>query len=131
MKTRVIQNAPEDPRSARSSSATPEEPHSTDQAGRMGRWSPRQRTIAICAELTAPVGEKHQYSTINYSVLGLIVQTVAGRSYESYVQTQIFDPLQMRDSFTSEAAAEQAGLATGHNYWFGRPRAADLPYNRR
>jgi CubicO group peptidase (beta-lactamase class C family) len=83
------------------------------------------------AELTAPVGEKYQYSTINYSVLGLIVQTVAGRSYESYVQTQIFDPLRMRDSFTSEAAAEQEGLATGHNYWFGRPRAADLPYNRR
>src|SRR6266511_1702068 len=83
------------------------------------------------AELTAPVGEKYQYSTINYSVLGLIVQTVAGRSYESYVQTEIFDPLQMRDSFTSEAAAEQDGLATGHNYWFGRPRAADLPYSRR
>jgi CubicO group peptidase (beta-lactamase class C family) len=83
------------------------------------------------AELTAPVGEKYQYSTINYSVLGLIVQTVAGRSYESYVQTQIFDPLRMRDSFTSEAAAEQESLATGHNYWFGRPRAADLPYNRR
>ena len=52
-------------------------------------------------ELTAPVGKTHQYSTINYSVLGLIVQTVAGRSYESYVQTEILDPLQMRDSFTS------------------------------
>src|SRR5215211_3140876 len=83
------------------------------------------------AEPTAPVGEKHQYSTINYSVLGLIVQTVTGRSYESYVEAAIFDPLQMRDSFTSEAAGEQDGLATGHNYWFGRPSAADLPYNRR
>jgi CubicO group peptidase (beta-lactamase class C family) len=81
-------------------------------------------------ELTAPVGKKHRYSTINYSVLGLIVQTVAGRSYESYVQTEIFDPLQMDGSFTSEAAAEKKGLATGHHYWFGRPRAADLPYNR-
>jgi CubicO group peptidase (beta-lactamase class C family) len=30
-------------------------------------------------ELTAPVGKKHQYSTINYSVLGLIVQAVSGR----------------------------------------------------
>lgn len=45
------------------------------------------------AELTAPVGQKHQYSTINYSVLGLIVQTVTGRSYESYVQSNILDPL--------------------------------------
>src|SRR6266498_935147 len=83
------------------------------------------------AGLTAPVGEKYQYSTINYSVLEQIVQTVTGQSYECYLQTQIFDPLRMRDSFTSEAAAEQDGLATGHNYWFGRPRAADLPYNRR
>ena len=58
------------------------------------------------------------------------MQTVAGRSYESYVQTEILDPLQMRDSFTSAAAAEQHGLATGYHYWFGRPRAADLPYNR-
>ena len=81
-------------------------------------------------ELTAPVGKKHQYSTINYSVLGLIVQAVSGRSYESYVQTKILDPLQMRDSFTSQAAAEQHGLATGYHYWFGRPRAAELPYNR-
>ena len=82
------------------------------------------------AEPAAPVGETYQYSTINYSVLGLIVQTVAGRSYESYVQTEILDPLQMRHSFTSEASAEQYGLATGHHYLFGRPRAADLPYNR-
>jgi CubicO group peptidase (beta-lactamase class C family) len=82
------------------------------------------------AALTAAVGSKYQYSTINYSVLGLIVQTVAGQSYERYVQTRVFDPLRMRSSYTSENAAEPRGLATGHNYWFGRPRSADLPYNR-
>jgi EmrB/QacA subfamily drug resistance transporter len=80
--------------------------------------------------LTAPVGKTYQYSTVNYAVLGLIVQTVAGHSYESYVQAEIFDPLQMRGSFTSAAEAEHHGLATGYRYWFGRPRAADLPYNR-
>jgi CubicO group peptidase (beta-lactamase class C family) len=82
------------------------------------------------AGLIAPVGSKHQYSTINYSVLGLVVQTVAGQSYESYVQANILDPLQMRSSYTSEAAAQPAGLAIGHNYFLGRPRAANLPYNR-
>jgi CubicO group peptidase (beta-lactamase class C family) len=82
------------------------------------------------AELTAPVGAKHQYSTINYSVLGLIVQTVSGQPYETYIQKRIFGPLEMRQSFTSEAAAQSHGLATGHNYWFGRPRVADVPYNR-
>jgi CubicO group peptidase (beta-lactamase class C family) len=82
------------------------------------------------AELTEPAGETHQYSTINYSVLGLVVQEVSGGSYERYVQEHVFEPLGMRNSFTSETEAEPRGLATGHNYWFGRPAAADLPYNR-
>ena len=82
------------------------------------------------AELSAPVGSKHQYSTINYSVLGLIVQTVTGQSYESYVQAKILEPLQMRHSFTSETAAQPAGLASGYNYAFGRPRASHQAYNR-
>jgi CubicO group peptidase (beta-lactamase class C family) len=81
-------------------------------------------------ELTQPVGATHQYSTINYSVLGLIVQTVSGQTYESYIQKHIFDPLQMHHSFTSEADAKPQGLATGNRYWFGRPAAADVPYNR-
>src|SRR6266508_3162124 len=57
MRTRAIQNEPEDPRSPRSSSAPPEEeePHSTEQAGWIGRWSPRQRRIAIWAALAAVV----------------------------------------------------------------------------
>jgi len=81
-------------------------------------------------ELTGDVGEIHQYSTINYSVLGLIVQIVSQQSYESYVQEHIFDPLKMRRSFTSKADAEPYGLAAGHRYWFGRPTATDEPYNR-
>jgi CubicO group peptidase (beta-lactamase class C family) len=81
-------------------------------------------------ELTEAVGEVHQYSTIGYSVLGLIVQTVSGQTYESYVQEQIFDPLKMRTSFTSKADAEPHGLAAGHRYWFGLPTAAEEPYNR-
>ena len=72
----------------------------------------------------------HQYSTIGYSVLGLIVQTVSGQTYESYVREHIFDALKMRTSFTSKADAERHGLAAGHRYWFGWPAAAEEPYNR-
>src|SRR3954471_10381997 len=81
-------------------------------------------------QLTTAVGKTFQYSTINYAVLGLIVQQVTGQTYEHYVQERIFDPLAMRNSFTSEADAKPHGLATGHRYWFGRPAAANLPYNR-
>jgi CubicO group peptidase (beta-lactamase class C family) len=80
--------------------------------------------------LTTPVGATHQYSTINYSVLGLIVQAASGQSYENYIQQHVFDALKMSNSYTSQAAAEPHGLATGHRYWLGRPAAAKEPYNR-
>jgi CubicO group peptidase (beta-lactamase class C family) len=80
--------------------------------------------------LTTSVGEAHQYSTINYSVLGLIVQTVSEESYESYIHEHIFDALEMRHSFTSPRDAELQGLAAGHRYWLGRPMTADEPNNR-
>ncbi len=81
-------------------------------------------------ELTGPVGAAHQYSTVNYSVLGLIVQTISGQSYESYIQEHIFDLLEMQNSFTSQAEAQPRGLASGYHYAFGMPMAVDLPYNR-
>ncbi len=82
------------------------------------------------AELTAPVGTTWQYSNANYWTLGMIVQAVSGQSYEAYVQQHIFDPLAMRNSFTSQSEAERHGLPTGHRYWFGHPVAVDLPYDR-
>jgi len=81
-------------------------------------------------ELTGPVGTAHQYSTVNYSILGLIVQIVSGQSYESYIQENIFDRLEMDRSFTSQDEAQPQGLATGYHYAFGVPMAVDLPYNR-
>src|SRR4029450_8047601 len=60
----------------------------------------------------------------------MMVQAVSGQSYETYIQQHIFDPLQMRNSYTSRAEAEQHGLATEHRYWFGFPVAAVLPFDR-
>lgn len=81
-------------------------------------------------ELAGAVGVAYQYSTVNYSVLGLIVQTVSGQSYETYIQEHIFDLLEMHNSFTSQADAQPQGLATGYHYAFGIPMAVDLPHNR-
>lgn len=80
------------------------------------------------ATLAHPVGEVWEYSNANYSILGLIVQTVSGKSYENYLKEHIFLPLDMRNSFASEEEARQHGLATGYQYWFGVPRPAELPY---
>ena len=82
------------------------------------------------AELTQPVGTTWQYSNANYWTLGMIVQAVSGQSYETYIQQHIFDPLQMRSSYTSRTEAEQHGLPTGHRYWYGFPVASELPFDR-
>jgi CubicO group peptidase (beta-lactamase class C family) len=82
------------------------------------------------AELSQPVGTTWQYSNAGYATLGLLVQTVSGQSYERYVEEHIFAPLQMERSFTVEATARQAGLASGYRYWFGWPVAGTTPFPR-
>jgi CubicO group peptidase (beta-lactamase class C family) len=72
-------------------------------------------------KLTRPVGSKFEYSNTNYNVLGLIVEAASGKSYSDYIQQHIFDPLEMRHSYTSKAAAQRDGLAVGYRYWFGVP----------
>lgn len=78
--------------------------------------------------LSQPVGQGFQYSNLNYWTLGLIVQTVAGQSYEEYIQQHIFTPLAMPHAYTAKADASD--LAIGYRYWFGWPVAAELPDNR-
>ena len=82
--------------------------------------------------LARPVGEGFKYNNVNYDILGLIVQTVSGQSFEDYVEEQIYSPLAMTHSYASKAKAETDGLAAGHTYFFGSPRVlAGVPYSRR
>ena len=81
----------------------------------------RQARSISTLELTRQVGEKFEYTNTNYNVLGLIVEAASGVSYSDYVRQHIFNPLDMRHSYTSKAAAEKDGLAMGYRYWFGRP----------
>jgi CubicO group peptidase (beta-lactamase class C family) len=81
-------------------------------------------------ELSYPPGQTWQYCNLNYSILGLIVQTVAGERYEQYVQAHILAPLGMHNSFASPVDAQGHDLATGYQFWFGRPVATELSYNR-
>jgi CubicO group peptidase (beta-lactamase class C family) len=83
-------------------------------------------------ELTDPVGQSFHYSNLNYSTLGLIVQTVAEQPYGDYLRDHVFTPLDMDDSFASPEEAHRHGLATGHSFWFGwsRPTPARDLYNR-
>lgn len=88
----------------------------------------RQARSLATLVLKRPVGVAFEYSNVNYSLLGLVIEAASGEAYGDYIQNHIFDPLEMRHSYTTKAAAQQAGLAVGHQSWFGLPIAVpDLP----
>jgi CubicO group peptidase (beta-lactamase class C family) len=83
------------------------------------------RALAV-AELNRPVGESFEYANINYSTLGLIVQTVSGQPYAEYIQQHIFAPLEMSAAYLDSSQDRERDAAVGHAFWFGFPRPAPM-----
>ena len=81
----------------------------------------RPATLAEFAErvATAPLvaqpGTEWHYS-IGLDVMGRVIEIASGMPFDRFVQTRIFDPLQMRSSFWTVPAADASRLAT--NYAF-------------
>ena len=94
-------------------------------------WTPEQRVRELSDNaLTYPVGTTYQYSNVNYAILALIVETVSGQSFESYVQEQIFNPLEMSQATLYQAGATPSDSAVGYQQWFGFPVASYRPLPR-
>lgn len=87
------------------------------------------RAMENVEQARAP-GEAYEYSNLNYNILGLIVQIASGQSYESYIQENIYDPLEMSHSFTSQQEAMRNGMSTGYETFFGIPFEKEMPFNR-
>lgn len=75
-------------------------------------------------------GEYFMYATINYDILGLLIQQVSGMSYEDYLLQHIVRPLGLNSTFLYHEDAVQHGLATGYKFGFLRPHAYDAPRYR-
>ena len=94
-------------------------------------WTPEQRVRELSDNaLTYPVGTTFQYSNVNFAILALIVETVSGQPFESYVQEQIFNPLEMSQSSYYQPEAIPSDSATGYQQWFGFPVANHVPLPR-
>lgn len=95
------------------------------EAETLAQYVAELRTVT----LAAPPGARHSYCSGNYNVLGRLVEVVSGQSFADYMQRQIFAPLAMHHSYTSEREARRDGLAQGHRWLFGWPRPAEERYN--
>lgn len=73
----------------------------------------------VNTELTYPVGEQYQYSNLNYSILGLVVEEVTNKSYKEYVNEYIFKPLEMINSYTDPKDDLNNTIAVGYQTVFG------------
>ncbi len=80
-------------------------------------------------KLDRAIGESHEYSNLNYDVLGAVVEAVSGQTFGDYVRGQIFVPLGMTHSYVTLADAQRGGLATGYRYTFGAVVPTGNPYS--
>lgn len=73
-------------------------------------------------------GVRFAYGNANYIILGALVEQISGLPYGTYIQQNIFDPLEMWHSYTSALDAAGDGLAMGYCPIFGVPGRSNLPY---
>jgi len=56
---------------------------------------------------------KYRYSTIGYTLLGQILETVYGKSYDELIRKKIFKPLRMKNTLTKDFNVKN--ITTGYN----------------
>jgi D-alanyl-D-alanine carboxypeptidase len=70
-----------------------------------------------------PANESFKYSNIAYGLLGKVIETLSGESYNAYVRHHIVEPLGLADTGPEIHAQMQDRLATGYTRRrFGLPR---------
>jgi putative pyoverdin transport system ATP-binding/permease protein len=71
-------------------------------------------------------GKRYEYATINYDILGLVIEKVSGQTFESYVKKNIFVPLGLTNTSIGKPI-EKKQLATGYKTGFFEPREYHAP----
>lgn len=91
----------------------------------------RQLVLAMSdVRLMNPPGSTFEYSNLNYSLLGALVERVSGLEFEDYVQQRIFTPLGMENSTLRPEVAAQLDRADGHQLLLGTIVTRNVPIFR-
>ncbi|CBK75702.1 Beta-lactamase class C and other penicillin binding proteins [Butyrivibrio fibrisolvens 16/4] len=75
------------------------------------------RKIADVKLSHAP-GEVHEYATINYDVLALIIENVTGQKYEDYITETVLKDVGMNESFFRTSDSDRQRIFTGRKAGF-------------
>lgn len=76
-------------------------------------------------------GEVYHYATVNYDILGYIIEKVSGEPYEEFIKTRIFMPLGLKNTYLFREDAMLTGsLAEGHKFSYFTSREYKAPIYR-
>ncbi|MCB2311587.1 cyclic peptide export ABC transporter [Clostridium tagluense] len=78
-------------------------------------------------ELDSKPGEKFQYATINYDVLGLVIEKITGASYEKYIEENVLKPMGLNNTYLYRNENNNEDIAKGYKLGFLKPRLYDAP----
>jgi CubicO group peptidase (beta-lactamase class C family) len=87
------------------------------------------RTL-INQELRHEPGKEFCYASINYDVLGLIIQKVSKQSFEAFMKKNILEPLELKNTYLSRNEKMAHDMATGYKIGFLSPREYEAPVYR-
>jgi CubicO group peptidase (beta-lactamase class C family) len=73
-------------------------------------------------------GERRHYSSMNYNILGFVVEIVTGLSYEQYLQENILDVLGLSHTYLYREVAEQYDMAEGYKISYLKARRYKAPF---
>ncbi|MBN2009639.1 beta-lactamase family protein [candidate division KSB1 bacterium] len=93
--------------------------HTAGFAGSMGDdFTPISKEQFVADAMKAPLmeqpGTAFMYSNIGYSLLGVIIENVSGQSYESFLQTYLFKPADMKHTGYIEPDWKSTTVAHGY-----------------
>lgn len=71
-------------------------------------------------------GKVHEYATINYDILALIIEKVTGQKFENYMKENVLEPLEMQDSFFRTDNFSDK-ITQGNKVNFLKTRSFDAP----
>jgi CubicO group peptidase (beta-lactamase class C family) len=80
--------------------------------------------------LNSVPGSSFEYSNLNYSLLGAIIEKVSGTDFEDYLERRVFTPLGMTNTTMVPDEAEGPDRADGHQLLFGHIITRNVPIYR-
>ena len=87
------------------------------------------RTL-IGIELDSEPGKTFQYATINYDILGLIIEKTTGDTYEDYIEENILKPMKLNNTYLFSNEDINDRIASGYKLAFLKPQLYEAPIYR-